>query len=219
MDPAFQAVVDAGIPLVIYIAGGIEAAGRLGAMNHVGAVDYQAGVAGGEYPGEAGAANGVYVNSLPGAANIEDYRNGFIEGMESTGGTAEQLPLPATAQGNVSAVAQAVQAHRLRNPEVDAVLTTANLDAVGTAQAGKQGQVKLGGINFDEVILNQIFSGAQDMAVDQQGYQQGLYAESILDGAINYGLSIPTREILTGPGIVDAANIEATMAGAEQGTR
>ena len=48
MDPAFQAVVAAGIPLVIYNAGGIEAADRLGAMNYVGAVDYKAGVAGGE---------------------------------------------------------------------------------------------------------------------------------------------------------------------------
>ena len=37
MDPAFEAVVAAGIPLVIYNAGGIEAADRLGAMNYVGA--------------------------------------------------------------------------------------------------------------------------------------------------------------------------------------
>ena len=41
MDPAFQAVVAAGIPLVIYNAGGIEAADRLGALNYVGAVDYK----------------------------------------------------------------------------------------------------------------------------------------------------------------------------------
>ena len=39
MDPAFEAVVAAGIPLVIYKAGGIEAADRLGAMNYVGAID------------------------------------------------------------------------------------------------------------------------------------------------------------------------------------
>jgi len=42
---------------------------------------------------------------------------------------------------------------------------------------------------------------------------------SILNGHINYGLPIPTREILTGSGVVDASNIEATMAGASQGTR
>ena len=47
MDPAFEAVVEAGIPLVIYNAGGIEAADRLGAMNYVGAVDYRSGQAAG----------------------------------------------------------------------------------------------------------------------------------------------------------------------------
>lgn len=223
MDPAFEAVVAAGIPLVIYNAGGIEAADRLGAMNYVGAVDYLAGVAGGEYLAAQGKTKGVCVNSLPGAANIEDYCNGFIEGMTNGGGTAEQLPLPATAQGNVTAVAQAVSAYLLENDDVDAVFSTANLDAVGAAQgiadAGKSDTAGLCGINFDEAILSNIKSGAQACAIDQQGYQQGYYAVSILNGYVNYGLTIPTREILTGPGIVDASNIDSTMAGASQGTR
>lgn len=223
MDPAFQAVVDAGIPLVIYNAGGIEAADRLGAMNYVGAVDYKAGVAGGEYLGKAGKKNGVCINSLPGAANIEDYCNGFVEGIASTGGKGSVLPLPATAQGNVTAVAQAIRAHLLENPDIDAVFTTANLDAVGAvqgiAQAGMADKVGLCGVNFDEAILTNIQSGAQSCAIDQQGYQQGFYAVSILNGYVNYGLTIPTREILTGPGVVDAKNIESTMAGAKLGTR
>ena len=223
MDPAFQAVVDAGIPLVIYNAGGIQAADRLGALNYVGAVDYLAGVAGGEWLGKNGAKNGLCVNSLPGAANIEDYCNGFAEGMQNPGNKASTMPLLAMAQGNVTAVAQAVRAHLLQNPDIDAVFATANLDAVGIVQgiqqAGKAGQVQVCGINFDEAILNQISNGSQSCAIDQQGYQQGFYAVSILNGHINYGLSIPTREILTGPGVVDANNIAATLDGAKQGTR
>lgn len=223
MDPAFQAVVDAGIPLVIYNAGGIQAADRLGAMNYVGAVDYLAGVAGGEELGEAGGQNGVCINSLPGAANIEDYCNGFVEGFEKSGGTGSVLPLPATAQGNVTAVAQAIRAHLLQNPEIDSVFVTANLDAVGAIQgiqqAGKAGQVGLCGVNFDEAILTNIKNGSQLCSIDQQGYQQGFYAVSIVNGYINYGLSIPTREILTGPGVINASNIDATLAGASQGTR
>ncbi|NBZ89828.1 substrate-binding domain-containing protein [Stagnihabitans tardus] len=223
MDPAFLAVKEAGIPFVVYNAGGIEAADRLGAMNYVGAVDYKAGVAGGEYLGKAGNTNGVCINSLPGAANIEDYCAGFAEGITAAGGKAETLPLPATAQGNVTAVAEAIRAYLLQHPDVTAVFTTANLDAVGAvqgiAQAGMADKVKLCGINFDEAILTQIEAGAQACAIDQQGYQQGFYAVSILNGYVNYGLSIPTREILTGPGIVDATNIASTMAGAKQGTR
>jgi simple sugar transport system substrate-binding protein len=223
MDPAFKAVADAKIPFVVYNAGGIQAADRLGALNYVGAVDYKAGVAGGEYVAKAGAKKGVCINSLPGAANIEDYCNGFKEGLATGGAAYDVLPLPATAEGNVNAVAQAFKAYLVSHPDTDAVFTTANLDAIGAAQAisqaGMDGKVKLCGINFDEGILNQIKDGKQVCAVDQQGYQQGFYAVSILNGYINYGLSIATREILTGPGVVDAATIEATMAGAKQGTR
>ncbi len=42
---------------------------------------------------------------------------------------------------------------------------------------------------------------------------------SILNGYVNYGLTIPTREILTGPGVVDSSNIKAAIAGAKQGAR
>ena len=223
MDPAFKAVRDAGIPLVIYNAGGIEAADRLGALNYVGAVDYKAGVAGGDYVAKAGAKHGVCINSLPGAKNIEDYCSGFKEGLEKAGATYDVIPLPATAEGNVAAVAEAFKAYLTAHPDTDAAFTTANLDAIGAAQgiaaAGMDGKVKLCGINFDEGILNQIKEGKQACAVDQQGYQQGFYAVSILNGYINYGLSIATREILTGPGVVDASTIDATMAGAKQGTR
>ena len=222
-DPAFKAVVAAHIPLVIYNAGGIQAADRLGAMNYVGAVDYQDGIAGGDYLGKHGSQNGVCVNSLPGAANIEDFCKGFIDGITKTGGKGQELPLPATAEGNVTAVSQAVRAFLLKHPDVNAVFTTANLDAVGAAQgiaqAGKGATVKLCGINFDQAILSQIDAGTQACAVDQQGYQQGYYAVSILNGFVNYGLTIPTREILTGPGVVDASNIKSTIGGAKQGTR
>jgi len=223
MDPAFQAVKKAGIPFIVYNAGGIQAADRLGAMNYVGAVDYKAGVAAGDYLGKAGHKNGVCVNSLPGAANIEDYCKGFAEGISKAGGKSDVLPLPATAEGNVTAVAQAVRAYLLQHADVDAIMATANLDAVGiaqgVAQAGKAGKAHLCGINFDQAILAQISAGTQDCAIDQQGYQQGFYAVSILNGFVNYGLSIPTREILTGPGVVDASNIKSTMAGAKEGTR
>lgn len=223
MDPAFKAVKAAGIPFIVYNAGGIEAADRLGALNYVGAVDYKAGVAGGEYLGKAGGKSGVCINSLPGAANIEAYCKGFGEGITKAGGKADTLPLPATAEGNVTAVAQAIKAYLLQHADVDSVFTTANLDAVGAvqgiAQAGKTGKVKVCGVNFDQAILAQIDSGAQACAIDQQGYQQGFYAVSILNGYVNYGLGIPTREILTGPGVVDKVNIKSTLSGSKQGTR
>ena len=123
----------------------------------------------------------------------------------------------------MTAVSQAIKAYLLEHTDVDSVFTTANLDAVGAvqgiAQAGLTGKVKVCGVNFDQAILAQINSGAQACAIDQQGYQQGFYAVSILNGYVNYGLTIPTREILTGPGVVDVVNIKSTLAGSTQGTR
>lgn len=223
MDPAFEAVVDAGIPLVIYNAGGIEAADRLGAMNYVGAVDYKSGYAGGEYLAAAGHKNGACVNTLPGAANIEAFCNGFNDGLAAGGGTGSVLQLPATAFGDATAVAQAVRAHLLQNPEVDAMFAIGDADTNATVsgiqQAGKGGSVHVCGMNFNDSILANIQAGTQDCAIDQQGYQQGFFAVSILNNFVNYGTTIPTREILTGPGVIDASNVELVIAGVKAGAR
>lgn len=223
MDPAFKAVRDAGIPLIIYNAGGLKAADRLGAMNYVGSDDYKGGVAAGEYLTKAGNKKGVCINTLPGAANIEAFCGGFKEGMKNGGGEADVLPLPATSFGSATAVAQAVKAYLLQHQDVNAVFTIGNVDANsamnGLTQAGKVGKVQLCGMNFDETILNNIKDGKQACAIDQQGYLQGYLAVAILNGHVNYGLTVPTREILTGPGIIDKTNVEATIAGVKAGTR
>jgi len=223
MDPAFEAVVAAGIPLIIYNAGGIEAADKLGAMNYVGSNDYAGGVAGGEYLAKHGQKKGICVNTLPGAANIEAFCSGFVEGMTKNGAAADVLPLPATSFGSATAVAQAVRAHLLQNPDIDAVFTVGNVDSnsavSGIAQSGKTGQVQVCGINFDESVLNNIKQGTHLCAIDQQGYHQGFLAVSILNAYVNYGLTVPVREILTGPGIVDSSNVDSTLAGVKAGTR
>jgi simple sugar transport system substrate-binding protein len=223
MDPAFKAVVAAGIPLVIYNAGGVAAADRLGAMNYVGSDDYKAGVAAGKYFAARGQKNLVCINTLPGAANIEAHCKGMTEGVKAAGGAGNTLPLPATSFGNATAVAQAVKAYLIKNPNVNGVYTIGNVDANsainGIMQAGKAGKIKVGGVNMDKTILNNIKTGSQLFTIDQQGYLQGYLAVSILNGRVNSGLTVPTREILTGPGIVDSSNVDATMAGVEKGTR
>ncbi|OZG70379.1 sugar ABC transporter substrate-binding protein [Hahella sp. CCB-MM4] len=223
MEPAFEAVVKAGIPLIIYNAGGIGAANRLGAMNYVGSDDYKAGVAAGKYFAKKGEKHLVCINTLPGAANIEANCKGMTDGIKEAGGTGDTLPLPATSFGSATSVAQAVKAYLLKNPQVTGIYTIGNVDANasinGVMQAGKMGRVKVGGLNMDETILNNIKSGKQLFAIDQQGYLQGFLAVSILNGYVNYGLSVPTREILTGPGIVDASNVDATLDGVKKGTR
>lgn len=223
MDEAFKAVVDAGIPLIIYNAGGLEAADRLGAMNYVGSDDYLAGVAAGEYFGTHDLKNIVCINTLPGAANLQAQCKGMTDGIVKQGGVGETLPLPMSSFGDPTAVSQAVKAYLLQHPDVVGLYTIGNIDANSAAnaimQAGVADKVKLGGVNIDQTILDNIKAGTQLFAVDQQGYLQGFLAVNLLNSYVNFGLTVPTRQILTGPGIIDAASVDATMAGMASGTR
>jgi simple sugar transport system substrate-binding protein len=95
----------------------------------------------------------------------------------------------------------------------------ANSVATGITQAGLGDKVKLASFDMDEAALKRIKDGSQLFAIDQQPYLQGYLAVSLLNGLVNFGLDLPTKPILTGPGIVSAANVEATLVGASAGVR
>lgn len=223
MDAAFKEVVAAGVPLIIYNAGGMEAAKRLGAQNYVGSDEYVAGMGGGEYFIKSGAKNVLCVNTQPGSTNQESRCKGLADGMAKGGGKGTQLPLPSSAFGNPTAVAQAVKAALQKDPSIDGLITIAAGDATsaatGISQAGLVKKVKLGTFDIDPTNLARIKDGTQLFCIDQQPYLQGYLAVSMLHGFVQYGLKIPTAPILTGPGIVDASNVAATMAGATAGAR
>ena len=223
MDAAFKEVVAAGVPLIIYNSGGMEAAKRLGAQNYVGSEEYVAGMGGGEYFTKSGAKNVLCVNTQPGSTNQESRCKGVADGMAKGGGKSTQLPLPSSSFGNPTAVAQAVKAALLKDKTVDGLITIGAGDATsaatGISQAGLGKQVKLGTFDIDSTNLQRIKDGTQLFCIDQQPYLQGYLAVSMLSSYVQYGLKVPTAPILTGPGIVDASNVAATVAGAAAGAR
>ncbi len=223
MDAAFKEVVAAGVPLIIYNSGGMDAVKRLGAQNYVGNEEYPAGVGGGEYFGTHGAKNVLCVNTLPGANNTEARCKGVADGIAKNGGKSTQLPLPSSSFGNPTAVAQAIKAALQKDRAIDGVITIsagdANSAATGINQAGLVKQVKLAAFDMDATNLQRIKDGTQLFCIDQQPYLQGYLAVSMLNGYVQYGLKVATSPILTGPGIVDASNVAATLAGAAAGAR
>lgn len=223
MDAAFKEVVAAGVPLVVYNSGGIDAAKRLGAQNYVGSDEFIAGVGAGEYFGSKGSKNLLCVNTLPGATNTEARCKGVNDGVAKHGGKSAQLPLPSSSFGNPTAVAQAIKAALQKDKSIDGLITISAGDATsaatGISQADLVQQVKLAAFDIDAANLQRIKSGTQLFCVDQQPYMQGFLAVSMLNGYAQYGLKIPTAPILTGPGIVDSANVDATIAGAAAGAR
>jgi simple sugar transport system substrate-binding protein len=223
MDDAFKEVVAAHVPLIIYNSGGMDAAKRLGAMNYVGNEEYAAGLGGGQYYGSHGAKNVLCINTLPGATNTEDRCKGIADAIGKSGGKSSQLPLPSSSFGNPTAVAEAIKAALLKDKTIDGAITIsagdANSAASAIAQAGVGDKVKLASFDMDETGLNRIKDSKQLFAIDQQPYLQGFLSVALLNGFVKYGLDLPTKPVLTGPGIVDAANADATIAGAAAGAR
>jgi len=222
-DPAIKDAIASGIKVILMNAGGADKAKELGAINYVGSDEYVAGVAGGEYFGDAGKKNVLCVNTLPGAANTEARCKGVIDGITAKGGTGAQLPLPTTSFGDATAVAEAIKAELLKNDTIDGVITISAGDAdsaaIAVSQAGQAAPAMLGSFDMNQAGLDRIKAGAQGFAIDQQPYLQSYLAVSLLASHIDFGTDLPVFPVLTGPGIVDASNIEATLAGVSLGAR
>lgn len=222
-DEAIKAAADSGIKIILMNAGSLDKAKELGAINYVGSDEYLAGIAGGEYFGKSGQKNVLCVNTLPGSANQEARCKGVIDGITKAGGTGKQLPLPATSFGDPTAIAEAIKATLTQDGSIDGVITIgagdADAAASGIQQAGKVESVKLGSFDFNEAGLDRIKNSAQLFAVDQQPYLQSLLSVSLLASHIDFGTDLPVKPVLTGPGIVDASNIELTLSGVSKGAR
>ena len=222
-DPAIKDAIAAGIKVILMNAGGAEKAKELGAINYVGSDEYVAGVAGGEYFAGNGQKNILCINTLPGTANIEARCKGVIDGITGKGGKGAQLPLPSTSFGDPTAVAEAIKAELLKDETIDGLITIgagdADSAAIAVEQAGKTGTTLLGSFDMNQAGLDRIKGGTQLFAIDQQPYLQSYLAVSLLASAIDFGTSLPTNPVLTGPGIVDASNIDATLAGVSKGAR
>ncbi|MES2666924.1 MAG: substrate-binding domain-containing protein [Pseudomonadota bacterium] len=221
-DPAIKDAIAAGITVILMNAGGADKARELGAINYVGSDEYVAGQAGGAYFAKAGKKHVICVNTLPGAANTEARCMGVADGMTAGGGAAQQLPLPTTSFGDPTAVAEAIKATLLKDSTIDGVITISAGDADSAATGIQQSglaTVSLGSFDMNGAGLDRIKGGTQAFAIDQQPYLQSFLAVSLLASAIDFGTSLPTYPVLTGPGIVDASNIDATLAGVTKGAR
>jgi len=221
MDEAIKSAIDAGIQVMLYNSGSLEAAQELGALNFVGADLGQGGVAGGEYLGAKGYKKVLCVNTLPGNATLEAYCQGAVDGIGKSGGAGVILPLPASSFGDQTAVSEAIKATLLQDDSIDSVMTIGNVDAnaavVGIAQAGKTQTVKLGALNFVQGMAGRIQDGTQFFAVDLQGYLHAFLAVSLLAAHIDFGADLPVKPLATGPVIIDADNIGSMLVGIEKG--
>jgi simple sugar transport system substrate-binding protein len=222
-NEAWKEITGKGVPVFLYNAGGAEQAKAVGALKYVGSDEYEAGKAGGERFGEAGAKNVLCVNTLPGAANTEARCKGVADGAAAKGAKSTQLAMPSSTFGNPSAITQGIKAALLKDKTVNAVITIGVQDADSAAAAIEQGgvadRVQLGTFDVSQTQLDRIKAGKQLFAIDQQPYLQGYYAVSMAFQYVSYGLFPPQNPMLTGPLLITADNVDSAIEGTRTGVR
>lgn len=222
--PALEEAAKKGIKIMLYNTIGAEGdKDRIGAFNYFGTDEFLAGQRGGEYFAKAGAKKILCVIQVPGAVNLETRCNGLEKGATDGGAAIVRLPLPANIDGDAAATTEAIKAELLKDPALDAVFTlnsgVTDAAAMAMEQAGVGDKVKLGSTDLSPTILERIKAGKQLMAIDQQPYLQSFLAVTMLASTIDWGTDLATDPVLTGPAIVDASNVDATMAGVQAGAR
>ena len=220
MNANIKKIRAAGIPVILYNSGQDQVK-TVDAEIYIGSDEFVAGKTGGQYFADKGLKHVICVNTLPGLTNIEARCNGLKAG--ATGAKVENLNLPASNFGNATAITQAIKAEITKDPTIDGLFTIGDADtdsaAAAIKQAGLDGKVSLGGTSVTPSGLARIQAGTQSFAVDQQGYAQGYYATSYAFQLAAYAISLPTKELLSGPSLIIKANVSKVLAGAKAGRR
>ena len=215
LQDAVQSAADAGIPVVTINSGGDRSA-EFGAIGHVGQDEVIAGRGAGEQLAGSGATNVLCVIHEAGNIGLEQRCSGASEGLGS------EVTLLQVDINDIPGAQSAIASQLQGDASIDAVLTLNSAvaaAAVGAAaDAGSEAQVATFDLNED--VISGIQAGDIAFAVDQQQYEQGylpvvmlkLYVENL--NTVGGG-----QPVLTGPGIVDAGNVDEIADLASAGTR
>ncbi|MCZ2827798.1 sugar ABC transporter substrate-binding protein [Modestobacter sp. VKM Ac-2986] len=215
LQDSLAAARTAGIP-VVTINSGADRSVEFGAIGHVGQDETIAGQGAGQRLAAEGRRNVLCVVHEAGNIGLEQRCDGASQGL---GTDVRLLQVDINdLQGAQSTITSQLQA----DASIDAVLTlnsaVAPIAASAASDAGSTAEIATFDLNGD--VIAAIQAGTVSFAVDQQQYEQGylpvvmlkLYAQNL--NTVGGG-----RAVLTGPGIVDAENVDAIADLASAGTR
>jgi simple sugar transport system substrate-binding protein len=215
LQDSVEAAVDAGIPVVTINSGGDRSA-EFGAIGHVGQDEAIAGQGAGRELAAQGATKVLCVVHEAGNIGLEQRCKGASDGLGSAV-TPLQVDIN-DLQGAQSTITSQLQS----DPSIDAVLTlnsaVAAVAVTAAEDAGSDAQVATFDLNQD--VIKGIQDGKIAFAVDQQQYEQGYLPIVMLQLYVkNLNTVGGGQPVLTGPGIVDADNVDEIADLASAGTR
>lgn len=219
LSASIKAAVDAGIP-VITMNSGSDVAAELGALNHVGQTEYEAGLGAGQRMGAAGVTKAICVNQEVGNVALDQRCQGFTDGMAESGGTVEVL---AVDLADPTGSQQKISAALTSSPDTDGIMTLGPTGAApalaALTESGQLGTIKLATFDLSPDVLQAIVDGNMLFAIDQQQYLQG-YLPIVLLTLYSTNLNtVANPVIMTGPGFVTQENAERVIELSEAGTR
>jgi simple sugar transport system substrate-binding protein len=215
LQESVEAAVAAGIPVVTINSGG-ERSAEFGAIGHVGQDETIAGEGAGRELAAEGARNVLCVIHEAGNIGHQQRCAGAATGLG-----AKVTPLQVDIN-DLTGAQSTITSQLQSDPTIDAVLTlnsaVAAVAVESVADAGSDAKIATFDLNQD--VIKGIQDGKIAFAVDQQQYEQGylpivmlkLYAENL--NTVGGG-----HPVLTGPGIVDATNVDDIADLASAGTR
>jgi simple sugar transport system substrate-binding protein len=215
LQDSIAAAVAAGIPVVTINSGG-ERSAEFGAIGHVGQDEAIAGRGAGQQLAADGARNVLCVIHEAGNIGLEQRCAGAAEGLG-----LQLTPLQVDIN-DLQSAQSTITSQLQTDPSIDGVLTlNSAVAAVAVAAASDAGvEPRIATFDLNQDVISGIQAGDISFAVDQQQFEQGylpvvmlkLYAENL--NTVGGG-----QPVLTGPGIVDSANVDEIADLASAGTR
>ncbi len=222
---SIRVAIDAGIP-VFSINSGSEIAERLGAIGHIGQLEYQAGYEGGKAMSTAGARKAICLNQEVGNVALDLRCQAFADALAADFVESRVVPVivddndPA---GSETAILDILTEELEADPEINAILALGNTAAKPMINVVRQNSqfddLLMGTFDLSPEILAAVRDGEVLFAIDQQPYMQGylpiVYVALYLDN-----LNVPGGPVvLTGPGMVTQENADEIIELSAQGTR
>jgi simple sugar transport system substrate-binding protein len=219
LAPAIKKATEAEIPF-ISINVGQEAAVKLGALTHVGQMEYEAGFQSGKRLAEAGVQHGFCVNQEVGNQAIDARCQGFTDAMLEAGGIADTL---AVDQTDLVATQQRIDMALDAISTIDGILTGGSSVGLVALESLKKknllDKVKLATFDLSPQVIEAIQNKEMLFAVDQQQYLQG-YLPVMLLHLYLANTSLPVDSVTpTGPSFVTIENVDAVSEATKKGTR
>ncbi|MEV0028164.1 sugar ABC transporter substrate-binding protein [Nocardia sp. NPDC050793] len=214
LRPSVERAVAAGIPVVTINSGESESA-AYGAFAHVGQSEGLAGQAAGRRLADAGRKKLLCVIHEAGNIGANQRCDGATRAFGNGATLQVDINNPTDAQSRIKG---ALEADR----SIDAVLTLNSQVAARAVDAVRESRSAATVATFDlnTDVVEAIRAGALLFAIDQQQYEQGYLPIVLLQ---LYRTNLNTvgggTPVQTGPGFVDADNVEAVAALVAQGTR